>query len=93
MKTKRSLAALVLVIGAALLIFSMIATRKINEAKGEVKGISGFLPKNAAGSALSGYLEGKASAYDNIVHLSFIGGIILVVIGGGSFFFFRKKKR
>ena len=91
MNRKKIIGTSVLIVGAVLFIFALIATQKINKAKGDVEGISHFLPNNREGGAVKSFLGGKASAYDNLVRWSYICGIILVVAGAGSLIYYRKK--
>jgi hypothetical protein len=92
MKAKRISGIVILVIGIILIIFSCYERNRVANAKAGISKGTSFMPKNAVTGAVSGSLEGKASAYDAPLLGCLIAGIIMVVVGGGMTFFFRKKR-
>jgi hypothetical protein len=90
MKKKKMIGLVILIIGAVIFIFSLIAKNKIANAKGEAGTLTGFLPKNTMGNYVGGEIKGATEQYDALVEFLFIGGIILVVVGGGMTFMYRK---
>lgn len=91
MNRKKIVGLFILAAGVILFFFSMNAKHKIAAAKKGVGIATDLMPNNAFGNQVGETLKGKASAYDGIVQVIYIGSIALIIIGGGMVLLGRKK--
>lgn len=92
MNKKRITGIIFFIVGAILVIYSVIAMGRIAQAKGEVSTFSNAFSGSRIGNAAGGELGRMASQYDTIVMVMLIGGIIITIIGVALVFFSRRRK-
>lgn len=76
MKTRFYIGIAICIIGLAAIGYAINAMGRIKAAKGDVEGIKSILPGQSK-EYVGGYLDSKASQYDDEVRFLFIGGIVL----------------
>ncbi len=90
MNVKQVSGILAVIVGVALIGFSIYAKNKILHAKEGIDQVSGFFPKSEAGSAVEHSVKGKISRYEMIARWSMIGGVVLAAAGAYYVVRFRK---
>ena len=90
MKMKQYIGIGAIVVGVALIGFSIASKNKVLNAKEGIDQVSGFFPKNDAGSAVENKIHSKLSRYDFMIRWSMIGGIVIGVAGVYALIRFRK---
>lgn len=90
MNVKQLSGILAVIVGVALIGFSVYAKNRILHAKEGINQISGFFPKNEAGSVVEHSVKGKIGRYEMIVRWSMIGGVVLAA--AGAYFIVRFRK-
>jgi drug/metabolite transporter (DMT)-like permease len=84
---------LAVVVGVALIVFSVHSMNRISSAKSTLGQVSDFFSDNPMKQAIGGELHKQASKYDTLVQVLFIGGIVLTVVGGCVLIFGCKKNK
>lgn len=90
MNVKQVSGILAVIVGVALIGFSVYAKNKILHAKEGIDQISGFFPKSEAGSAVEHSVHSKIGRYEILVRWSMIGGVVLAA--AGAYFVVRFRK-
>ena len=81
MNVKQLAGIVAIVVGVALIGFSVYAKNKVHHAKEGMDQISGFFPKDQVGSVVEHKMHSKLSQYDMMIRWSMIGGVVLGIVG------------
>lgn len=93
MKGKKFIGLIVLVIGIAVIGFSVYNMKRVANAKGTIDTLTSPFVGKTGGQEVHGFLTGQASQYDSQLKWLLVGGIVLAVIGGGTMLCCCKKKK
>ncbi len=91
MKTKKSIGALIIVLGIILFSIAMYSKHRVAQVKKNIHTGSSFLSDNPLDKEISKALDKKVGSYDAPILWAMIGGVVLVVVGIGTIAYGKKR--
>ena len=81
----------ILLIGIAGLVYAIMGSARMSEARGDIKSTSSFVPDNKVKSYAVGRANAKVDSYKTPIALLYVGSGICIIVGGSLLVFGRSK--